>query len=256
MRSTRLLPALGMSLVLSIGVGCSKPPPPRPVPPKEAQPELPPWFPEQPWNERAGDSRVFFEGKIVFDTGRSTIKPGGEKVLEELLSWLKKNPDVSRIRLEGHTDSRASDEFNQDLSERRAITVANWLVDHGLDHNRILAVAFGESRPLTRNDTPAGRQENRRTAFRPAEVDGRRFRGEDPTAGGLVLTVLSKEEREALKKKGEVPKVELPPVKPEKHIIKPIATKNFQGEQAQDLLKEKPTTIDAATGDVEATPDE
>jgi len=256
MSSARLLPAFGACLLLSLGVGCAKPPPPRPVPPKEAQPQLPPWFPEKPWNERADDQRVFFEGKVVFDTGKSTIKPGAEKVLTELLDWLKQNPDISRIRLEGHTDNRASEEFNQGLSERRAIAVANWLVDHGLDDNRILAVAFGESRPLTRNDTPAGRQENRRTAFYPAEVDGRRFRGEDPTAGGLVLTVLSKEEREALKNKGEVPKVELPPVKPEKNVIKPIPTKNFDQEQVQDVLKEKPKTINAATGDVEDTPED
>ncbi|HHH28036.1 MAG TPA: OmpA family protein [Polyangiaceae bacterium] len=256
MRAARLLPALGASLLLTIGVGCSKPPPPRPVPPPEAQPEIPPWFPEKPWNERAEDTRVFFEGKVVFDTDSSTIKPGAEQVLEQLLDWLQKNPDVSRIRIEGHTDNRASEEYNQGLSERRAIAVANWLVDHGLDHNRILAVAFGESRPLTRNDTPAGRQENRRAAFRPAEVDGRRFRGEDPTAGGLVLTVLSREEREALKKKAEVPKIELPPVKPEKNIIKPIATRNFQGEQAKGLLEEKPATIDAATGEVQESPSE
>lgn len=252
MTRTRLLPAVGLSLLLSTAIGCSKPPPPRPVPPQEAQAELPPWFPEKPWNERAGEERVFFEGKVVFDTGRSKIKAGGEEVLEKLLTWLKDNPDISRIRLEGHTDNRASDEFNQGLSERRATAVANWLVDHGLDHNRILAVAFGESRPMAPNDSATGRQENRRTAFYPAEVEGRRFRGEDPTAGGLVLTVLSKEEREAQKDKGKVPTVERPPpVKPEKHVIKPIGVRDFDAEQTEDLLKDQPPTVDASTGEVD-----
>jgi OmpA-OmpF porin, OOP family len=247
-----MLPSLGALLLLSsVGVGCAKPPPPRPVPPKESQPSMPPWFPEKPWNERAGDGRVFFQGKVVFDTARATIKPGGEKVLLELLTWLKQNPDVSQIRLEGHTDARAGEDYNQGLSERRAIAVADWLVDHGLDHNRVLAVAFGEVRPLASNDTGAGRQENRRTSFYPAEVDGRRFRGEDPTGGGLVLTVLSKAEREAMKRKGEVPKYTPPPLKIEKHIIKPIPVKDFQGGQAKELLQKQAPTVDASTGAVE-----
>jgi len=135
------------------------------------------------------------------------------------------------------------------LSERRAIAVADWLVDHGLDHNRLLAVAFGESRPLAPNDTAAGRQENRRAAFSIAEVGGHRFRGQDPTAGGLVLVVLSKEEREAMKKQGEVPTFTPPPVKIEKDVFKPDQTAHEKGAAAGARLlgggKKKDADADA-----------
>jgi outer membrane protein OmpA-like peptidoglycan-associated protein len=226
----------------SVMGGCAHEVPPRPVPQLERQPELPPWYPEEPWNSKGAQSRVFFEGKILFDTDKSSLRPEGEKVLGQLLEWLQKNPDISRVRLEGHTDSRASEEYNQGLSERRAIAAADWLVDHGLDNDRIIATAFGETRPIAPNDTAAGMQENRRAAFRPAEVAGRRFRGEDPAGGGLVLIVLSKEEREAAKKQGEVPKDERPPFKPEGTIFKEIPAE----EQKQPDLLDEAAQQDAA----------
>ncbi|RLB60190.1 MAG: OmpA family protein [Deltaproteobacteria bacterium] len=209
--------------------GCASQVPPRPVPQLEASPTLPPWYPEQPWNQASQDDRVYYTGKVVFDTGRHAIRPEAEAVLRQLLAWLQANPDVSRVRLEGHTDTRASDEYNQKLSERRSIAVADWLVDNGFDHNRLLAVAFGESRPLATNDSAVGRQENRRSSFHVAEVGGRRFKGQDPTAGGLVLTVLSREERDAMKNVGEVPTYEPPPAKPIRDVFEPEKKKVFKG---------------------------
>jgi outer membrane protein OmpA-like peptidoglycan-associated protein len=249
MNRYRSLPRLSV-IVLAAAVlgGCANKPPLRPVPPPEAVPELPPWYPEQGW-DKADGSEAYYNGKVVFDTARSTIRPQSQKVLEQLLAWLQANPSISRVRLEGHTDNRASDEYNQGLSERRAIAVADWLVDHGLDHNRILAVAFGETRPLALNDSSVGRQENRRASFFPAEVAGRRFDDKDPANGGLVLTVLSKEEREAMKRKGTVPKYVPPPIKPEKDIFKPIEREKEQ-DLADKLLGEGPKVIDAATGEV------
>lgn len=238
-----------MLMVMMAGgalAGCAKEVPARPPPPPEAQPELPPWYPEKPWTERSRDDRTFYFGKIVFDTAKATIRPESEEVLQKLLAYLKENPDISRIRLEGHTDARADEEYNQALSERRAIAVADWLVDHGLDHNRILAVAFGETRPMAPNDTAVGRQENRRTEFHVAEVGGNRFRGQEPTAGGLVLTVLSKDEREALKRQGEVPTYEPPKVVPEKNVFKPYppAERSTNDESA---TPEAPAPTEAGT---------
>ncbi len=218
------LSSLAMLLAgAALVTACSSQIPPRPLPPLEAKSEQPPWFPEEPWNKRTGSERQYFFGKVVFHTARHTLRHGSIHVLEELLAWLQANPDISRVRLEGHTDSRAEDEYNQALSERRAIEVANWLVDHGLDHNRLLAVAFGETRPMWPNDTAAGRHENRRTGFYVAEIAGRRFRGEEPTNGGLVLTVLSKDERHALEHKGTVPKAKPKPVVSEHDVFKPYA---------------------------------
>ena len=253
MSRLRLLPGslafwlAGAALALA---GCSHQVPPRPVPPPEDTPTLPPWYPEKPWSEKSNDE-VMFEGKVVFDTARSTLRPESEAVLQKLLTWLNENPDVSRVRLEGHTDSRAGEEYNQGLSERRAIAVADWLVDHGLDHNRILAVAFGETRPLAPNDSATGRQENRRAAFYPAEVSGRRFQDKDPANGGMVLTVLSKEEREAMKKKGTVPTYTPPPLKPEGDIIKPIeGVADKMNRLRGKILADTPPTVDASSGEV------
>ncbi|MBW2523442.1 MAG: OmpA family protein [Deltaproteobacteria bacterium] len=191
--------------------GCVQEVPPRPVPQPEAQPELPPWYPEQPWSEQSSD-RVYLEGKVVFELNRSELRPQSKQVLQKLAEYLEANPDISRVRLEGHTCDLASDEHNQALSVRRATSVADWLVDQGLDHMRLLAVAFGETRPMHSNATDAGRRENRRTSFHIAEIGGTPFRGQDPTNGGLILEVLDKDERARANEVGKVPSA--PPEKP------------------------------------------
>lgn len=212
-----------VAAVLTMGAqGCTHADvPPRPVPQPEAQPELPSWYPEKPWTDQK-TARVFLEGKVVFDLNRATLRPNSEQVLQKLVEYLKANPDVSRVRLEGHACELGSEEHNQGLSVRRSVAVADWLVDHGLDHMRLLAVAFGESRPLHSNNTAAGRAENRRAEFHVAELGGSPFQGSDPSAGGLILEVLSKEEREAAATVGEVPTApEEEPVTPSGDTIGP-----------------------------------
>ncbi len=219
--------------VLLCAAGCARVPP-RPVPQNDAQPGKPAWYPEPEWNKEAAAERVYLEGKIVFDTARATIRPQSERVLRDLLAYLNANPDITRVRLEGHTDSRATEEYNQKLSERRAIAVADWLVDHGLDHDRLLAVAFGKLRPLWPNTSAIAMQENRRTEFHVAELNGMRFHGDDPTAGGMVLYVKSKEERDAEARQGHAPKILPPPVKVELDVIKPAEKK----KEVRDPLDE------------------
>jgi len=169
------------------------------VPKADEQAPLPRWYPESPWTAKAGQSRIFIEGKIVFDTNKSLIRPGSEKVLKTLLQFLGEHPEVTLLRVEGHTDARASEEHNQELSAKRALAVCDWLVDHGVDNTRLLAVGYGSGKPIAPNDRELGRQENRRTEFHVAEVNGRPFKkvGEtkDPTTGGVVLLVKSAEER-------------------------------------------------------------
>jgi len=66
------------------------------------------------------------------------------------------------INIYGHTDNVGSNEYNQGLSERRAQSVAQYLISHQVLPDRIAAVGFGETRPIASNDTPEGRQQNRR----------------------------------------------------------------------------------------------
>jgi OmpA-OmpF porin, OOP family len=184
--------------MLALGAGCSDNRlPPVPVPKHEAKGRLPRWYPEKPWTAKDGDSKIYIEGKIVFETGSAVIRKYGEseKVLKTVLQFLADHPEVTRMRIEGHTDDKGEDENNQKLSAQRALSVSNWLVDNGVSHLRLLAVGFGESKPMAPNELVDGRSENRRTEFHVAEVDGRPYMGKDTTGGGMVLDVPSLEER-------------------------------------------------------------
>jgi outer membrane protein OmpA-like peptidoglycan-associated protein len=212
-RRGALAPSLVVTLATVTGTfGCADHRlPPNPVPTPEIRRPVPAWFdPNAVWDPKGGDSRIYIEGKIVFDTAKSTIRPESNKVLEQLLAFLVAHPEVTRVRIEGHTDSRAGDEYNQGLSARRALAVADWLVDRGIDHLRLVAVGFGEKKPIGPNELAEGRAENRRTEFHVMEVSGRPFGSMNALDGGLVLTVLSAEERERLRNppKPELPKAE------------------------------------------------
>jgi OmpA-OmpF porin, OOP family len=195
--------------------------PPNPVPNADLRRPVPSWFdPNAKWNPQGNDTQVYIEGKVVFAIDRATLRKPSEEVLQKLLAFLKERPDVTRLRVEGHTDSTASNEYNQELSARRSLAVCDWLVDKGIDHIRLVAVGFGEEKPRAPNELAAGRAENRRTEFHVMEVNGRPFGPRDALDGGMVLTVLSAEERERLR---NPPKVEHPKVivVKEGDIIKP-----------------------------------
>lgn len=100
-------------------------------------------------------------GDVLFDSGRADMKAGALRTLGLLAAFLKENPERD-VAIEGHTDSVGSAEYNQALSERRALTVKNALLERGIAANRVTASGFGPTRPLVGNDTPVGRQQNRR----------------------------------------------------------------------------------------------
>lgn len=196
-----------LAALLPFGTSCSDTRlPPNPVPESGERTPVPGWFdPNVKWNPQGGNTRVYVEGKIVFETAKSNIRQDSFPVLEQLLKFLNERPDVTRLRVEGHTDSRAGDEYNQELSARRSVAVCDWLVDRGVDRLRLVAIGFGEGKPLGPNHRADGRQENRRTEFHVMEVNGQPFGPTDALKGGRVLEVLSAEERARLK---NPPKVE------------------------------------------------
>jgi outer membrane protein OmpA-like peptidoglycan-associated protein len=111
---------------------------------------------------RNGDQiDLVMPGNITFDVNQSTIKPSFQDTLESVAVVLKEF-DKTSIRIEGHTDSTGSRDYNQLLSERRAGAVRDFLLDRGIDASRTRAVGYGPRQPVASNDTAAGREQNRR----------------------------------------------------------------------------------------------
>ena len=110
---------------------------------------------------------VTFKGDVTFDTNSAVVKPGLYPEINRVAGVLKQYPETV-VRVEGHTDSVGSEEYNMNLSYQRANAVRNLLVQQGIAANRIEVVGFGESMPIATNDTEAGRQMNRRVEIKIA----------------------------------------------------------------------------------------
>jgi len=98
---------------------------------------------------------------VLFDTGSYTLKPGAREKLAKISGIVLAHPGLS-LQIEGHTDSVGGDEFNQQLSERRAGSVRDFLAEQGVAPSTITAHGFGKTQPVASNDTAEGRQRNRR----------------------------------------------------------------------------------------------
>ncbi len=114
--------------------------------------------------ELKGD-RIDIAETVQFDTGSATIRSVSHKLLDEVAQILVAHPELQKIRIEGHTDSRGSASSNKDLSQRRADAVKQYLINAGVDANRLSAVGFGEERPLDKRETEAAWEKNRRVSF-------------------------------------------------------------------------------------------
>jgi len=100
---------------------------------------------------------------VLFDTDKASLTPDARERLSKLAGILMAYPDPFQLEIEGHTDSTGSQDYNQQLSEERAQSVRDYLVQAGLAADKIVAVrGFGKTKPIASNDTPEGRQVNRR----------------------------------------------------------------------------------------------
>ncbi|MCB2045511.1 MAG: OmpA family protein [Novosphingobium sp.] len=102
---------------------------------------------------------------VTFAVDSTTISPAFQATLDQIAQSLKDYPD-SLVDVYGHTDSTGSDAYNQDLSERRARSVANYLAMRGVSSARIRSQGFGEQYPVASNDTEEGRALNRRVEIK------------------------------------------------------------------------------------------
>jgi outer membrane protein OmpA-like peptidoglycan-associated protein len=113
---------------------------------------------------------------VLFDTAQATLKPGADLALGRVATFMREN-STTRLVIEGHTDSRGSETYNEDLSRRRAEAVRNALVANGITGERIEAVGRGEAFPVASNDTRAGQQQNRRVEIIFSDQSGRFAQG-------------------------------------------------------------------------------
>jgi OmpA-OmpF porin, OOP family len=114
----------------------------------------------------SGSSEIQILKQVQFETGRSTILKNSYPILDEVVRLLKVNTEIKQLAIEGHTDNRGSDDLNEKLSNERAHSVMQYLIDRGgIDAGRLSAQGFGPRRPIADNNTPAGRATNRRVEF-------------------------------------------------------------------------------------------
>ncbi len=110
-------------------------------------------------------------GDVLFDTGQATLLPGALRATTALVQFLRDYPERN-VLIEGHTDNVGSDATNLVLSERRANAVRDALITQGIATHRIRTTGLGERYPVSSNDTPAGRQQNRRVEIIISDPQG------------------------------------------------------------------------------------
>ena len=114
---------------------------------------------------KMGAGKIDLDGKVMFETGISTLRSESLGLLNEVVALLQANPKIRKVRIEGHTDSSGADAVNLTLSNARAGSVRDYLVKKGVSADRLVAKGFGETQPIADNSTPQGREANRRVVF-------------------------------------------------------------------------------------------
>jgi OOP family OmpA-OmpF porin len=102
---------------------------------------------------------------VHFEFDKATLTPEAKDTLEEAVTLLKETDQIVEVRVEGHTDSIGTEAYNQDLSQRRAQSVVDYLTSRGIDGRYLLPIGMGETFPIADNSTDAGRALNRRVEF-------------------------------------------------------------------------------------------
>lgn len=157
--------ALVITLGLGVAAGCSPTvvkhkfqpmavkAPPAPPPPKKKE------------VAKLEDTRIEIAEKVQFAFGSAQILADSHELLRQVAQIMIDNPHVTLVQVEGHTDAVGKTRKNRKLSQKRAESVRAFLVEQGVEPNRLQAVGFGEERPIADNDDEDGREQNRRVEF-------------------------------------------------------------------------------------------
>jgi len=133
--------------------------------------------------ERVGEGiKITFDSGILFDVDKAALKTEAKTNLDKLAVILKKYPDTN-ILIEGHTDVTGTEEHNLALSKERAQSVSNYIAQIGVDPARFTTMGYGAAQPVATNDTPEGRQQNRRVELAVMANDKLKKAAEQKSAG-------------------------------------------------------------------------
>ena len=179
--------SMGCTVKASLNADSPPPPPPAPAPPPP--PPAPPPAPKKGFakikfnvNEKG---EVQLPGPVMFETGTAKLKPESDAVLEVVYSYLAAKPEITKLRVEGHTDTDGDNAANLTLSVNRSKSVTAWLVAKGTDCKRLVPVGFGEGKLLKNPETsPDDKAQNRRVMFINAEIKGKAIGGLPLDGGG------------------------------------------------------------------------
>jgi OOP family OmpA-OmpF porin len=146
-------------------LNCAQPAPIAKVepPPPEPKPEPPPEPP--PPKVEVKEDKIDLGETVQFETDSSNLVEKSKSLLDEVATQLSSHSEISKVQIEGHTDSTAGKKHNQKLSEQRAASVKAYLVGKGIDAKRLSTKGFGEDKPVADNKTEEGRFQNRRVDF-------------------------------------------------------------------------------------------
>ena len=124
--------------------------------------------------------------QIIFETGSDELKPESMAALEVIKQYLADKSYISLLRVECHTDNSGDANAGQLLTEKRALAICKKLVEMGVDCRRLIAVGFGNTKPVADNSTPEGKAQNRRVSFLNAALRNRLIGGMPADGGGKV----------------------------------------------------------------------
>jgi outer membrane protein OmpA-like peptidoglycan-associated protein len=123
---------------------------------------------------RVTEGEIVILEQVQFKTGSAVILPVSDDLLRQVAGVLAEHPEIAKLEVQGHTDSRGGKAYNRKLSQKRADAVRKWLVNSGqIDSGRLSAHGYGMDEPIADNATPEGRQKNRRVQFKILEKTNR-----------------------------------------------------------------------------------
>lgn len=109
--------------------------------------------------------KIIFNEKIQFEKGKATIKAASLSLLDDIVKIIKETAQISKISIEGHTDNDGAAKYNQILSDKRAKSVKQYLIENGISREILESRGYGESKPIAGNNNEEGKEKNRRVEF-------------------------------------------------------------------------------------------